>query len=100
MAALVAVVLTIMISVGAFRYVTKRHVRAQAHDVVLRKPGVWAFLVFGAASLLTFFWGVFIPAIGTIKIPLGGYTIPLWQLGGIGSAIWLVIYLAGWRDVS
>ena len=94
MAALVAVALTIVIAAGAFRYMTKRDVRAEAHDAVLRRPGIWVFVGFGTVSVLTFFWRVFVPTIGTIEVPFGEYAMPLWQLGGIGSAVWLVIYLA------
>ena len=97
MAALVAVAMTIVIICAAFRYLTKREVRTAAHDAVLQKPGVWAFVAFGAASVLTFFWGVFVPAVGQVGVPLGYATIPIWQLGGIGSAIWLIAYLSFWK---
>jgi hypothetical protein len=93
MGALVAVVLTGIIIVGAFRYLMKKEVREAAHSAALHKPVTWAFIAFGVVSLLTFFWGVFIPAIGNIKIPIGYTDIRLWQLGGIGSGLWLIICL-------
>ena len=94
MAFLICLALTGIILFGAYRYVAQPEARTAAHEALRRNPKDWAFAILGVAALLTFFWGVFVPSFGGIEVPLGGYSsLRLWQIGGIGTAVWLALYI-------
>lgn len=70
--------------------ITDRDERAKAIKSVHEQPLQHAFLFVWLGCIYAFVIGVFAPVIGEVEVFETGWAI--WQVGGIGSLIGLVVY--------
>jgi hypothetical protein len=91
MGAIIALVLTGCAAVGVYKFFTKRDFRQSLVDEFARSPIETAFVFSWCGCGLLFFWGVFVPALGTIKIPISGKTYELWAVAGIAFLVGFAI---------
>lgn len=94
MGAIMALLLTGMVGVGVWKLLTDPVARKRYAAEFNGAPGASILVMTWVACILVFFWGVFVPVFGTIKIPIFGTKLELWSLGGIGSAVGFVVWLA------
>ncbi|ESY70033.1 MULTISPECIES: hypothetical protein [Mesorhizobium] len=95
MGAIAAIMLTGLAIVGAHKFFTKRDFRQSLLAEFAKSPVETTFVFSWCGCGLLFFWGVFVPALGTIKVPIAGKQYELWAVAGIaflaGFAI-MIIY--------
>lgn len=93
MGAIMALILTGMVAVGIWKGLTNREARRGYAKEFGAAPLESMLVAAWCACILVFFWGVFVPPFGTIKLDILGAKMELWSLGGIGSAIGFVVVL-------
>lgn len=91
MGALVALMLTGFIVVGIYKFFTQSDARRNFLAECAEAPFESAFVFLWVACGLTFFWGVFVPPLGTIKIMILGTRRELWAVAGIASLAGFVL---------
>ncbi|WFU09781.1 hypothetical protein QA646_02620 [Rhizobium sp. CB3090] len=91
MAAILSIIMTGFAIIGVFRFFSEREFRKNLISDFLKQPLETFFILCLVACFLIFFWGVFIPAIGTIRVKIFGARYELWAAAGILSLLGFVI---------
>jgi choline-glycine betaine transporter len=92
MAFIITVILIGLVLVGMFKFVTSRDSRAETIKEFKADPLVSIFVSIWILMIFCFFFGVFIPPFGELRLKmLGG--LEIWKLGGLGSLSGFLIFL-------
>jgi len=87
MGAIVALMMAGFAAVGAFKLFTQSDFRKSLLGEFITSPVETTFIFALCGCMLLFFWGVFVPTLGTIKIPITGNRYELWAVAGIASLV-------------
>lgn len=91
MGAIIALMITCFAAVGVYKFFTQSDFRNSLFGEFADSPIETTFIFALCACMLLFFWGVFIPALGIIKIPFMGKRYELWAVAGIASLVGFAI---------
>lgn len=91
MGAIIALMMTGFAVVGVYKLFTTPDFRRRLFDEFAATPVETTYIFALCACMLLFFWGVFVPALGTIKIPIFGDEYELWAAAGIASLVGFAI---------
>lgn len=99
MGAIIAVMMTGIGVFGIYNLFTKPDFRRSLFGEFMASPVVMTFIFALCACMLLFFWGVFVPPLGTIKIMIFGKHRELWAVAGIASLVgFAVMVLYSWLN--
>lgn len=87
MGAIIALMMTGFAVVGVYKLFTNPDFRRSLFGEFAASPIETTFIFALCACMLLFFWGVFVPALGTIKITILGKRRELWAVAGIASLV-------------
>ncbi|OBY05975.1 hypothetical protein BAE36_17385 [Rhizobium leguminosarum bv. trifolii] len=97
MGAIVALMMTGFAAVGTFKFLTQSDFRKSLLGEFIASPVETTFIFALCGCMLLFFWGVFVPTLGTIKVPIMGNRYELWAVAGIESLVgFLIMVLSKW----
>ena len=82
--------LTGLVFYGAYRYVLDPSLRSNFNRELAAEPLYSLWVGFGVLCCLTCLWGLLIPAVGSVRIPIGSGSIRLWQAAGLGAILWFI----------
>jgi hypothetical protein len=71
-----------------YKYVLSPAARKKLNSEIIETPTDHLIIAIGVVFTFGLFWGVLLPPLGQINI--GGFK--LWQISGLGAAIWLVVF--------
>lgn len=91
MGAIVAIMLTGFAIVGVYKFFTKPDSRKSLIAEFASSPLETALVFSWCGCGLLFFWGVFVPALGTIKVPIAGKRYELWAVAGVAFFVGFAI---------
>jgi hypothetical protein len=90
MAFLLSLFFSGMVVIGLYRVVTRADDRRKLTKGIKEAPIKALFTLAWVACWMAFFWGIFVPPLG--QLPFFG--LQLWQVGGLGSLIGLILLFA------
>ncbi|EHH03366.1 hypothetical protein ATCR1_21330 [Agrobacterium tumefaciens CCNWGS0286] len=91
MGAIIALMMTGFAVVGIYKLFTKPDFRKSLFGEFAASPIETTFIFALCGCMLLCFWGVFVPALGIIKIPIMGKRYELWAVAGIASLVGFAI---------
>jgi hypothetical protein len=91
MGAIIALLMTGFAAVGVYKLFTQSAFRNSLFGEFAASPVETTFIFALCACMLLCFWGVFVPALGTIKMPIMGKRYELWAVAGIASLVGFAI---------
>lgn len=78
-------------AVGVYKLITKADFRKDLFGELASSPMETTFVLALCGCMLLCFWGVFIPSLGLLKVPILGKRYELWAVAGIASLVGFAI---------
>jgi len=95
MGMLFGLLLTGMVAVGVYKFLTSADYRAELVKEFNEDPWFAGFTLFGGLAMIVFIWCLIIPPLGHIRIWLGRDSLPLWGVAGLCVVAWSIIGIIG-----
>lgn len=95
MGMLFGLLLTGMMVVGGYKFLTSADYRAEFAKEFYEDPWFAVFAMFGGLSVVAFIWCLVIPPLGYLRISLGRDSLPLWGVVGLCVVAWSLIGIIG-----
>jgi len=95
MGMLFGLLLTGIMVVGGYKFLTRPDYRAELVKEFNDDPWFAMFVLFGSLSVVAFIWCLLIPPLGYLRVSFGRDSLPLWGVVGLCVVAWSVIGIIG-----